>query len=128
MIDLKTTITGIQEAQAANVRLIGELKPSGAFGRAIQYATAEAHREAVSRTHVDTAALKGSHRMRVDGLHGEIYLDPGARNPKSRELVAVYGAKEHERGGAHAFYRRTVDESGNRIGAAAVRLLQGQLP
>lgn len=127
-IDLKTTITGLQQAQAANVRLIGELKPAGAFGRAIQYATAEAHREAVSRTHVDTGALRGSHRMQVSGLHGEIYLDPGARSPKTGELVEAYGATEHARGGAHAFYRRTVDEAGLRIGRAAASRLTGQLP
>lgn len=127
-IDLKTTITGLQQAQAANIKLIGELKPSGAFGRAIQYATVQAHRGAVTRTHVDTGATRGAHRMTVDGLHGEIYLDPSARNPRSKEQVGMYGFYEHERGGAHAFYERTVAEQGATIGRAAVRLLKGQLP
>ncbi len=109
------TIKGIQEAQRWNLRAIAALRPSGALGRAIRWGMAAAHRYAVSITHVVTGALRASHRMAVSGTQGRIFLDPSARNPRSRVRTAVYGPAEERRGGEHAFYRRTVTEAGPRI-------------
>ncbi len=109
------TIKGIQEAQRWNLRAIAALRPSGALGRAIQWGTAAGHRYAVSITHVITGALRASHRMSVSSTQGRIFLDPSARNPRSRQRTAVYGPVEERRGGEHAFYRRTVTEAGPRI-------------
>jgi hypothetical protein len=113
--DIKLTITGIQEAQAANNRAIAALRPDGAFGRAVQYGTAAAHRYAVAVTHVDTGTLRASHRMEVNGLRGRVYIDPSATNPRSGGRAAVYGPYEHDRGGEHAFYQVVYDQYGRGI-------------
>ncbi len=116
--DVKLSITGIQEAQAANNRAIAALTPAGALGRAIKYGTTEAHRYAVAVTHVDTGALRASHRMEVSGLRGRIFIDPWSTNPRSGTPPAEYGLYEHRRGGSHAFYQRVVDERGDEISQA----------
>ena len=121
---VSVTITGIQEAHAANLRAIAAVKPEGGLGRAIQYATTAAHQYAVSITHVDTGALRASERMALFGTRGEIFLDPTARNPRGGERTAIYGVTEHERGGSHAFFRRTIDEAGERIGTTAVQMIK----
>lgn len=112
---VSATITGIQEAQAQNLRRIAALQPSGAFGKAIRDATAEAHRYAVALTHVDTGALRASHRVEVTGVRGRVSIDQGASNPRSGRRTAEYGGYEHARGGSHAFYERVVSEHGTEI-------------
>lgn len=124
---MRMTISGLQAAQAANNRMIAALRPSSAMGRAVQHATVLAHRYAVMLTHVDTGALRASHRMRVAGLYGQVYIDPTARNPRTGRLARVYGPYEHARGGAHAFYHRVVDEYGMRIVSEAGRILLREL-
>ena len=121
--DLDLTITGVQEAQRANLEAIAALRPGGAFGRAVVYATTAAHRYAVAITHVDTGALRASHRVEVSGLRGRIYIDPGAVNPRSAQRPAVYGPYEHARGGSHAFYQRVVEERGRQIGERAMGMI-----
>lgn len=116
-MSVQLTIRGIQEVQAANNRMIAALKPRGALGRAVQYGTMRVHRHAVAITHVDTGALRASHRMRMEqrGLRGVVYLDRASRNPRSNARPYQYGVYEHDRGGTHAFYERTVEEAGPRI-------------
>lgn len=111
------SIEGIQELQAYNVRAIASLRPDGVAGEAVQYGTAEVHRYAVAITHVITGSLRGTHRMAIEGggERGRISLDPGTINPRTRQKPSVYGVGEHERGGSHAFYDRTVDERGKYI-------------
>lgn len=115
--NVRLTITGLQQMMARNDRRIARLRTNSDFGKAIQEATADAHRYAVALTHVDTGSLRASHRMEVDGLQGRVYLAPEAVNPRSRQKTAVYGYYEHERGGSHAFYERTVNERGAQIAA-----------
>lgn len=114
---VRLDIKGIQEVQAANNRMIAAMKPRGALGKAVQRGTIRAHRYAVAITHVDTGALRASHRMRSErrGLRGRIFIDPGSRNPRSNVRPYQYGVYEHDRGGEHAFYERTVVEEGPRI-------------
>lgn len=106
------SIEGIQDAQDENIRAIAALQPTGAGGRAVQFMTAGLHRYAVSVTHVRTGALHASHLMEINGLRGEVYLNPAAVNPKTKKRPAEYGVYEHRRGGEHAFYDRTIDEAG----------------
>jgi hypothetical protein len=108
------TIEGLQEAQDANLRAIAALQPSGAMGQALRLVLVTAQRYAVTITHVDTGALRASHRMEITDTRGTIYIDPSARNPRSGKLVREYARKEENRGGTHAFYRRTVNEIGDR--------------
>lgn len=128
MTDVKLTITGLQEAQAANLRMIAEVKPSGALGRAVKYALTELHRHAVAITHVDTGSLRASHRMRYEeagaSARGEIYIDPAAVNPRTHKRPAEYGVYEHDRGGSHAFYDRTRDEAGPKIEREMAQLIE----
>lgn len=111
---MKLTIRGLQQAQQANLRAIAATKPGGALGRAVLYATTGAQRAAVVITHVDTGALRASHRIRMErgGLRGVIYIDPTGKNPRTGQRTAIYGPSEHARGGSHAFYERTVNEAG----------------
>lgn len=124
------TIEGIQEAQDDNLRAIAALKPEGALGRMVQSVATDLHRHAVSITHVDTGALRASHRIQISngGLRGMIYIDAGSRNPRSKQKPSVYGAYEHARGGTHAFYDRTLAEAGNPAVDRAVNRFIGDLP
>lgn len=116
---MRFTIQGLQEAQRANEYNIAQMKPNGAMGRMVQYATTLAHRVAVMYTHVDTGSLRASHRMDVRGSRGEIYIDPTAVNPRSLAYTRDYGPVEHARGGSHAFYERTEREAGLTIATEA---------
>lgn len=100
------TIQGIREAQDRNRARIAMLEPGGVFGRLIKEITLFAHAQAVNVTHVDTGALRASHRMTVTGVRGRVFIDPGAVNPRGQR-PAVYGPFEHARRGDHAFYRLT---------------------
>lgn len=111
--DVNVTIQGIQEAQQANLRAISQLSPEGRGGRAVFYLISDLWVYAVRITHRDTSALALSHRMKVKGNRGEIYIDPASRNPKSQTPPAEYGVYEHSRGGDHAFYDRTIGERGS---------------
>jgi hypothetical protein len=121
--DVNLTITGLQEAQAANNRRIAALKPTGALGRAVQYGTVEAQRYAVIDTHVDTGTLRASHRMEVMGVRGRVYIDPGAANSRTGKHAAEYGPYEHARGGSLAFYQLVIDQHGSTIVGAMMRLV-----
>ncbi len=109
MSDIGLSITGLQEAQAENAKVIAALKPDGEVGQAIKDLTITGHRFAIQVTHVWKylgGGLRAAHRMEVKGLRGRIYIDPRAVNPRGQR-PAVYGPYENARGGEHAFYDRT---------------------
>ena len=122
------TLEGAQEVQARNLRRIANLRPEGAAGEAVRDAAVALHRNAVQITHVGKyvggGALKNSHRMSVSDLEALIYIDPNVVSPrrgKRKYKPAIYGVYEHERGGEHAFYDRTIDEIGGQVKAQAVK-------
>lgn len=124
-------ISGIQQAQQANLKMIASLKPNGSLARAIKYGTIQAERYAVSITHVDTGGLRASHRIKFRSYpaEGTIYLDPAARNPRRRNAKpSTYGFYEHNRGGSHAFYERTADEAGPSIIDTMISIYRQGLP
>ena len=123
-VQVKLGISGLQELQDENARSIAALQPGGALGQAVKHVTAGAHRYTVAITHVDTGALRASHRMEVQGLRGRIYIDPTARNPRSGQRTSVYGPFEHARGGEHAFYDRAAEESGPRLVREAQEIIE----
>jgi hypothetical protein len=128
---MELTITGLQEAQQANLKLMAALKPGGALEEAVRVGTIAAHRYAVAQTHVDTGALKASHRTKIESRAdpmGMVFIDPSARNPRSRTLTAQYGAAEEARGGEHAFYEITVTRHGNDIAQQAIAAFISRLP
>lgn len=109
--DWNLTIKGLEAAQAVNRRRIAALQPTGEFGRAVQYAVLVLQSYAKSITHIDTSALQASHLGEVYGLRGRVYINPSAINPRGAR-PAEYGPYEQARGGAHAFYDRTLSERG----------------
>lgn len=116
MSDIGLSITGIQEAQADNLKRMTALKPNGELGEAIKEATLGAHRYAVQITHVWPVlggGLRASHRVETKGLTGRVYIDQSAVNPRG-QMPSVYGFYENRRGGDHAFYDRTVEEFGDK--------------
>lgn len=122
------TIEGLQKAQHGNLKTIAAMKPSSSFGNAIRIGTISAHRYSVAETHVDTGALKASHRMTIAGLEGTVFIDQGARNPRSRALTSQYGPVEHARGGEHAFYEIVEKRYGTRIATQAATVLIAGMP
>lgn len=127
------SIQGIQEVQQRNLRRILALKPEGTAGEAVRDALIALQRYAVQVTHVGRyvsngsggfryaslsesarggGALKNSHRIRLGGLYGEVYIDPSSTNPLTNQKPVEYGVYENARGGEHAFYDRTVSEAG----------------
>ena len=115
---LQMTIEGIQEAQAACNRALAAVQPRGALGEAVRWGSAEGHRYTVEITHVDTGALRASHRVRFEEgrrwARGRMFVDAQSVNPRGQR-PSVYGPIEHDRGGDHAFYERTQRERGGRI-------------
>lgn len=133
---IRLEIRGIQEAQQANLQILAALKPSGALGRAIVYAGAEAHRRAVANTPFQTGGLAASHRVAIEagGTRARIYIDPAAVNPaQGGKRPAEYGFHLHGQGlrpglkrGCRAFYQYTAENDGAAIlKAAADELLRG---
>jgi len=133
VIDL--SIKGLQEAQQANLQMIRAMRPSGALGRAIQYAGLATHRHAVPSTPHDYGALRAAHRVENKPLQARIYIDPGARAPRRNQRPAVYGAILHGQGmipglrsGVRAFYAYAVKTYGKKVADGAIREFKKGLP
>ncbi len=120
------TIEGLQAAQQDNLRMVAALQPGSGLGQAVQVATTHLHRAAVANTHVDTGALRASHRMDFtfgDEPEGVIHIDEAGRNPRSGQRTAIYGPAEENRGGEHAFYGMTFDQEAETAGQMGVDTL-----
>ena len=116
-MELRAEIKGIQEAQKKNLLLLATFEPGGDVHKGVHKMTVSGHRAAVTITHVDTGALRAAHRADMTAMQrgmGAVRIGPG-RNPRSGVPMRVYGVYEHDRGGSHAFYDRTVNEFGDQI-------------
>lgn len=121
-------IEGIQEVQQANITLINSLQPGGALSNAVRGAITEFHRLALFYTHVNTGALRASHRIQyTGGLSAEMYIDPSAVNPYG-ERPAKYGLEEHSRGGTHAFYDLAFTSNVQKVAEVAGQYYMRALP
>jgi hypothetical protein len=125
---VRASIYGLQEAQAANERVLAAVKPSGALGRALQWALATSQRWAIANTPVDSGAWRASHRTELRGVRGRLYLAPGAKNPRSGEAVTAYAGVWEERKGRYAIYRRLEADESPQIAAGAIRHALQELP
>lgn len=123
-------IEGAQEAQEANLRAIAQLRPSGSLGSAAQMVGAELLRGSITLTHVETGALKSSHRMMMfleaTRARSEVFIDQAVVNPRG-ERPAEYGPHEHDRGGSHAFYELAAQVYGEAALSRAEAFLQGRV-
>jgi hypothetical protein len=136
--DVKLTITGLQQAQAEALRIAAALEPNGAVGQAVKYVTLGLHRYAVAYTHIGQyvqsksgswyyhipgrggGSLRASHRVDIGGDRGEVFIDPGARNPLTGRAPAEYGVYEFARGGEHDAYTRAVEGHADQLVDAAM--------
>lgn len=123
-----TTIKGLQEAQAACLQLLAAMRPSGALGKSVQFALAAASRYAIAETPVDTGAWRASHRVKMQRLAGEVFLDPSAKNPRNGALVRVYARANAERAGGRYDVYKTVGQKEREIATAAAQALIAELP
>jgi hypothetical protein len=121
-------ISGLQEAQAACLALLAAMRPSGALGRAVQFGLATASRLAIAGTPTDTGSWRASHRVKLEGLRGEVFIDPSARNSKNSALVSVYSAAlARKKGGRYDVYKSVYQQQGV-IAQAAARYVLEELP
>ena len=129
--DVKLSIRGLQHAQAVNARIIATMQPRGAMGEAVRSMTGAAHAHAVANTPHDFGALRAAQRMSVKNLRGRVFIDPGAKHPRSKTPPSEYGRYLHDQGlipglrsGIRAFYLYTEQTEGERIlreGAAMIQ-------
>lgn len=100
------SVVGIDEYMRELERIRREVSPEG-LRASMDLAAGMAHRYAAGVVHVDTGRLKNS-----------LYWDV-SRNAQSvigRVATNVeYAPFEHQRGGTHAFFDRTVEEEGANI-------------
>lgn len=124
----RADIRGLQEAQAACLQLLAAMQPRGALGGAVQFGLATASRLAIAETPVDSGAWRASHRVKMEGLRGQIYLDPTARNPKNGALVRVYAKANAQRKGGRYDVYKTVYGQQRAIATAAAEGFIKELP
>lgn len=118
-------IEGVPAVRAAIEKVERAITPAAGFGAGIRAASLEAATQARPRTPVQTGALQSSHTPRVQGLRGEVYLNPAVVNPRNRTRPADYGPGVHKR---KPFYQRTVTEAGQAIARAAFVQVEKGLP
>lgn len=123
----KITIEGLQQAQAAMLKVIAALKPKGAVGIATQEMTIRAFRWVVTQTHVDTGTLKASRRMEVHELKGIIYTVSGI-NPKTGKSARAYDVPEQARGGSHQTYVNFIATQALAVGRMGIITMLRNLP
>lgn len=66
------------------------------------------YRYAQAITHVATGAWRKAHTTSVSKNKAELFINPGATNPKSGTEVSVYAEVWEHRGGEMAVYKRTL--------------------
>jgi len=98
---MKLTITGVEEVKAFLDRTRDYTKVLARFIKDLQGYAREI-------THVQTGAWRGSHDTNVMKNQAELFVDPGATNPRSGTPVEVYAEVWQSRGGEMDVYGRTV--------------------
>jgi len=109
MTEIEIEIKGLAETQARMERLLEEISAQGGLEAIIAKGTLRAHRYAVGITHFISGRLRNSHFPQVTATANQVYGTIGTN--------VAYAMIEHNRGGDHAFYERTVSEDGAGITA-----------
>lgn len=120
-------VQGYEQLQAARMKLVADMQPSGGLGAAVIYATQRYQDGTQSRVHVATGTYRASQTPEVKGLMGMVYT-AGNRNPVSGASASVYGPEEEARGGGHAAYATTFEQDTAGIVSEAMRLIIAGLP
>ena len=135
--NVRIGIEGLQEVQAAMMRIAARLLSGDGIAAAVGRVTLALHRVAVANTHVGRyvqtrtgryrwappntpgarggGALRASQMVEMPTDHerpvGRVLLNPSTINPYTGQRPAVYGLYEHQRGGEHAFYALALDNA-----------------
>lgn len=116
MADYSIKIQGFERTQAAMLRAVEAVQPTGELGAAVKEALFMVQAYAAEISHEDTGTLSRSHLIQYAGAgSGFVYPSPYNINPKSHKAPSYYAIYEENRGGGHAFYQRTVSERGQAI-------------
>lgn len=97
-------IRGLEEAQRTLNAQLQRVDPRGGLRDTMTLATGMLHRYATGIVHVRTGRLKNSIFWQVESAGNSIIGRVGTN--------VAYAQAEHARGGAHAFFARTVAEEG----------------
>lgn len=123
----KITIEGLQQAQAANLKIIAALQPKGAVAEATQEMGIRAFRWVVTQTHVETGTLRASRRLDIQPLEAIIYTVAG-KNPISGKSARAYDVPEQARGGTHQTYVNFIATQALAIGRMGMITMLRNLP
>lgn len=104
---IESDLQGLQEAQSRLARLVQRVGAGSGLRAIIARAVLRAHRYTTMIVHVDTGRLKNSLFPRVTMQSNQAYGVVGTN--------VMYAPYEHDRGGSHAFFERTVQEDGPAI-------------
>lgn len=115
MSDITVRAQGVEQARQILQRAERAVTQRGALGIGIRKGLTLLRIYAGSITHRDTGTLSAGHLTQYASGRGYVYPSPYAINPKSRKPASYYGPFEEARGGSHAFYRRTVDATEDRV-------------
>ncbi len=123
----KLELQGLQESQAATLKIIAALDPKGATGIATQLMTIRAFRWVVTQTHVKTGTLKAARSMTVSSLQGIIFTQSGI-NPKTGQNPKAYDVPEQARGGTHQTYVNFMATQAHIVGRLGIVTMLRNLP
>ena len=120
-------VQGYEQLQAANRKLLEDMKPSGGLGKAVLYGAQQFQKGTTSRAHRDTGTYAASQMAELQGLVGRVYTASN-QNPKSGTAASVYGPYEEARGGSHAAYATTFKDDAPGVMMDAVAIIVSTLP
>lgn len=106
-------LKNLEKTQVRLARLLQAVGERGGLAGIIAKATLRAHRYATIIVHVRTGRLKNSLFPRTHRRGNQVYGVVGTN--------VAYAKIEHDRGGDHAYFERTVDEEGDGIVAMVER-------
>ena len=140
-ISLNISLTGYDRMLRMLETMGDERTYRGAFRDTIVGMLKLARDYAESITHHLTGGIKENHVMEYDAprMKGNVHINPNAYRrpyngylPHRYQRVAEYAVFEHARGGSHAFYARTLQETGGVLqftgSRAIVDSIERQLP
>jgi hypothetical protein len=120
-------VQGYQELQAAAQKLVAAAQPSGALGKAVQFATLQFSRA--------SRAARTSRPARIRARSYSTTLTCSVMSssrrtpiPVSGSLASVYGPIEEARGGEHAAWATTMQQDAPGVMVQAAQIILASLP
>ena len=126
-IELAFRISNYYKVRDALVRMSSQDYYRGMFKRMFTEALEQMRAIAASVTHRETGQLAGAHRWEYDShrMTGRLYIDPRIAYARGSRVQwpSIYGVYEHRRGGSHAFYQLTYEQSTRLLPDVGLRVM-----